>query len=130
MSALSSLARSRLRGLVVEAWEAGLFRACVSNALAYEYVEVMAARFAPRRWELLEPVVGALLQRAEFVPVHFTWRPSSPDPGDEHVVDCAMNAAAPLVTFNRRDFRRAEGELGMPVWTPVDLLQRLSRDER
>ena len=50
------------------------------------------------------------------------WRPSSPDPGDEHIVDCAMNANAVVVTSNVRDFQMARASLGLPVLTPVEFL--------
>ena len=39
--------------------------------------------------------------------IHYSWRPMSPDPGDEHVIDCAMNAGATVVTWNVRDFKAA-----------------------
>jgi hypothetical protein len=37
------------------------------------------------------------------------------DPGDEHVIDCAMNAQAPVVTLNTRDFRLAAQTLGIVI---------------
>jgi predicted nucleic acid-binding protein len=50
----------------------------------------------------------------------------SPDPGDEHVIDCAMNARAPVVTVNTRDFRLAAQTLGLVVLTPVEFVTRLA----
>ena len=73
-------------GLIIEAWRAGLFTACGATALAYEYLEVCSGKLSTRRWQQLQPVVGALLAQARFVPMYFSWRPMSPDPGDEHVV--------------------------------------------
>lgn len=70
---------------------AKLFQACVSQALAYEYEDVLAT---PERWARTRFVLDALLHRAELVNAYYSWRPSSPDPGDEHVSDCAMNARA------------------------------------
>jgi predicted nucleic acid-binding protein len=109
-------------GLIMEAWLGGLFVACVSNALAYEYVEVLSQKLSARRWNRLQPVVGTLLVRARFVPIYFSWRPMSPDPGDDHVIDCAMNAGVPVVTSNVRDFRLAAQTLGLKVMTPVDFV--------
>ncbi len=108
-------------GWIVDAWLAGLFQPCISNALAYEYHEVLSRKLSPQRWDLILPLLRGLLQQAEPVVVRFSWRPSSPDPGDEHVVDCAMNAAAVIV----RDFRRAQSQLGIPVANPVQFLRRL-----
>ena len=117
--------RNTAAGWIVDAWLKGLFRPCISNALAYEYREVLATKLSTQRWELIRPLLLGLLDMAEPVVVHFSWRPSSPDPGDEHVIDCAMNAAAVIVTSNVRDFRRAQSELGIPVATPVQFLRRL-----
>jgi predicted nucleic acid-binding protein len=114
-------------GLIVEAWLNQLFVACVSNALAYEYTDVLARKLAPRRWRQLQPVVGMLLARARFVPVYFSWRPMSPDPGDDHVIDCAMNAGVPVVTANVQDFRLAQETLGLVVLPPVDFVTRLAQ---
>jgi predicted nucleic acid-binding protein len=114
-------------GLIVEAWLNQLFVACVSNALAYEYTDVLARKLAPRRWRQLQPVVGMLLARARFVPVYFSWRPMSPDPGDDHVIDCAMNAGVPVVTANVQDFCLAQETLGLVVLPPVDFVTRLAQ---
>jgi predicted nucleic acid-binding protein len=114
-------------GLIVEAWLNQLFVACVSNALAYEYTDVLARKLAPRRWRQLQPVVGMLLARARFVPVYFSWWPMSPDPGDDHVIDCAMNAGVPVVTANVQDFCLAQETLGLVVLPPVDFVTRLAQ---
>jgi hypothetical protein len=66
-----------------------------------------------------------MLEHAEFVPIYFSWRPTSPDPGDDHVIDCAMNAGAPVVTANVQDFRLAQESLGLVVMTPVEFVFRL-----
>lgn len=74
-----------------------------------------------------DPLVGTLLIAARFVPVYFSWRPMSPDPGDDHVIDCAMNAGVPVVTSNVRDFRLATQTLGLVVMTPVDFVTWLAK---
>lgn len=114
-------------GLIIDAWHAGLFTACVATALAYEYLQVCAEKLSAQRWQQLQPVVGALLAQARVVPIYFSWRPMSPDPGDEHVIDCAMNARAPVVTANTRDFRLAAQTLGLLVLTPVEFVIGLAR---
>lgn len=113
-------------GLIVEAWSVELFAACVSNALAYEYLDVLARKLSPARWERIRPVLGGLIEQAIFIPNYFTWRPISPDPGDEHVVDCAMNAGAPIVTYNAKDFRNATLILEVPVMTPLEYVHWLT----
>jgi uncharacterized protein len=60
--------------------------------------------------------------------VYYRWRPNLPDEGDNHVLELAVAAGdAPIVTFNRRDFR--SGELRFPgliVQTPGAWLKSLA----
>lgn len=118
--------RGGAAGLLIEAWLAGLFSAFVSTALALEYVDVSSRKLSPHRWTTVQPLLGALLKKARWTPIHYSWRPASPDPSDDLVVDCAMNAAAILVTENRRDFRTPARELGLPVSSPVEFLEILA----
>jgi hypothetical protein len=74
----------------------------------------------------LSRMVGMLLARAQFVPVYCSWRPMSADAGDDHVIDCAMNAGVPVVTVNMQDFRLAPQTLGLTVLTPVDFVTWLA----
>jgi predicted nucleic acid-binding protein len=113
-------------GLIVDAWHAGLLTVCVSNALAYEYEDVLARKLSARRWQQIQPVLGSLLRQTEFVTIYFSWRPSSPDPGDEHLIDCAMNADAPVVTYNQSDLAQAQKSLGLRVVKPVELIVALT----
>jgi predicted nucleic acid-binding protein len=115
-------------GGIVDDWIAGEFEACVSTALAYEYAEVLERNLSPRRAARIRPVLGALLRRARFVAIHFTWRPASPDPADDHVVDCAMNADAVVVTANLRDFRRPAREIGLRVMSAAAFAATLGLD--
>jgi predicted nucleic acid-binding protein len=112
-------------GYIVEAWLSGLLAVQVSDALAYEYVDVLSRKLAEKRWKELQPAVGRLLSQAEFVTVYFSWRPISPDKGDDKVIDCAMNAGATVVTANVRHFHTAIQSLGLEVITPLALVLRL-----
>lgn len=112
--------------LIVEAWDNEEFQAYVSNALAYEYFEVLQRKLSPARWQAAHPVLIRLLGKAEFIHRYFTWRPSSPDLGDEHVIDCAMTARAAVVTSNTRDFREAQKSLNLIVMTPVEMISALA----
>jgi predicted nucleic acid-binding protein len=113
-------------GLIVEAWIGGLFTPCLSDAVAYEYVDVLSRRLSNRRRLEARPVLARLVAQAAFTPIHFRWRPSARDPGDDHVVDCAMNANACVVTRNTRDFAPAVEELGVVVFTPEDFVELLA----
>jgi len=114
-------------GLVIEAWLGGLFQPCVSNALAYEYLDVLVRKLSPLRWESTRLLYQELLNEAEFVTVYYRWRPISKDPGDDHVIDCAMNAGAAVVTGNLKDFTLAESQLGLKVLSPLDFVLYLTR---
>jgi predicted nucleic acid-binding protein len=118
--------RGGAAGLVIDAWLAGLLQVCVCDALAYEYADVLSRKLSEARWQRLKPVLGTLLSQAQFVVVHYSWRPISPDPGDEHVIDCAMNAGATIITSNVRDFRTARETLGLRVVTPIEAIIHLA----
>ena len=112
---------------IVRAWLGGLFRPMLSNALAYEYADVLSRKLSARRWEIIHPTLSVMIACAEFMPIRFTWRPASPDPGDDHLIDLGMNAGAAVVTFNVRDFSAAHHSLGLTVWTPVEFVTMLAR---
>ena len=118
--------RGGAAGLIIDAWLAGLLQVHVSNALAYEYADALSRKLSETRWQRIKPVLGTLLSRTQFVTIYYSWRPSSPDPGDEHVIDCAMNAGAVVVTSNVRDFRTAEESLGLRVATPAEMVIHLT----
>lgn len=112
-------------GLLIDAWREEMLTVFVSTALLYEYQDVLIRKLAPLRWKQISPVLNGLLRHAEYSTVYFTWRPSSPDPGDDHVVDCALNSRAIVVTSNVKDFRQAQVSLGVRVARPVDVVKML-----
>jgi len=118
--------RGDAAGTLVEAWLAGQIYVCVSNEMAYEYVDVLSRKLSKARWERTKPVLAALLTRAHFVVLHYKWRPISPDPGDDHVIDCAMNAGAIVVTANLRHFQTAQESLGLRVITATEAVRRMT----
>jgi predicted nucleic acid-binding protein len=65
---------------------------------------------------------------AEPVETHYLWRPQLRDPGDEMVLEAAINGRArALVTFNLRDYGQAPGRFGIDVWRPSVALERIRR---
>lgn len=113
-------------GLLIDSWLADLLEVYISNALAYEYVDVLFRKLSKSRWLELQPVLKALIGKTKYTPIYYSWRPTSPDPGDDLVIDCGMNAAAIVVTFNIKDFRRAQESLGLQIITPTELLIKLT----
>lgn len=117
-------------GLIIDAWLAKLVVVCVSNALAHEYDDVLSRKLSEERWSKLRPVLGQLLNIAQYTNIYFSWRPTSPDAGDDLVIDCAMNAGAIVVTSNIRDFRSARDSLGLQIITPVEFVSLLASGEQ
>ena len=115
-------------GTIINAWFHGFISVCVTDALTYEYVDVLSRKLTPTRYQRAEVTLATLLSFTELITIYYRWRPSSPDPGDELVIDCAMNANAILVTANIRDFRNAQRTLGLQVMTPVQFLSLLAND--
>lgn len=59
------------------------------------------------------------------VDTRFLWRPQLRDPGDEFVLEAAVNGQAEaIVTFNLRDFAAAV-RFGVEVITPRELVRRI-----
>jgi predicted nucleic acid-binding protein len=62
------------------------------------------------------------------VEVHFQLRPQTADPGDEMVLEAAVNGHAhALVTHNIRHFTPAAHRFRLPVLTPQQALKELRR---
>ena len=70
----------------------------------------------------LDAIVG-LLDSAD---VWFLWRPQLRDPGDELVLEAAVNGRADaIVGFNARDFGAVPDRFGIAFMTPGEALRRL-----
>ena len=85
----------------------------------------MAAGLSERKVEIF---LDAVLAMAEPVKVHFLWRPQLRDPGDEMVLETAVNGQADtLVTFNVRDFGSVPERFGIEVMIPSEAIRRVRR---
>ena len=70
--------------------------------------------------------VDAVIAMVEPVETHYMWRPLLRDPGDELVLEAAVNGrAVAIVTFNERDFGTAPSQFGVEVLTPAKALRRI-----
>lgn len=115
---------------VVDAWVARRFQPCVSTALALEYQDVLARKLGPARGEAVLMSLQALLKRCEYVPIHYSYRPASQDPGDDFIVDCVLNSRSVLVTSNSRDFVAASRYLGFRLLSPAEFVTALKETAR
>lgn len=102
--------------------------ASVSLAMEYEAVcseaeHQLAAGLSAAELGIFIDAVVALV---EPVTTHFLWRPQLRDPGDEMVLEAAVNGRADaLVTFNVRDFGAAPAHFGIDVLLPREALERI-----
>jgi len=70
--------------------------------------------------------VDTLIAMAEPVESFFRWRPQLRDPGDELVLEAAVNGrASAIVTFNEKDLRTARASFNIEVLRPGEVLRRL-----
>lgn len=105
--------------------------ASLANALEYEdvlgrTVIVAGTPFTPEEGARYARAVAAL---CEPVVIDRSWRPRLRDPGDEHILEAALNGRADaIVTFNRRDFAPA-AELGLRLALPRDILAALESED-
>ena len=58
-------------GLIIDAWLTRLMVVCVSNALAYEYDDVLSRKLSEARWIKLQPVLGQLLSMTQYTNIYF-----------------------------------------------------------
>lgn len=103
---------------------------CANVALMLEY-EAVCSRSAHRTAAgLSSKEVGIFLDAiaalVEPVETHYLWRPQLRDPGDEMVLEAAVNGQAKaVVTFNIRDFGTAAAQFGVALLLPRDALALL-----
>jgi putative PIN family toxin of toxin-antitoxin system len=99
-------------------------------ALALEYEAICklvehrtAAGFSARQVGIFVDAVIAMLEPVE---THYMWRPQLRDPGDELVLEAAVNGqASAIVTFNTRDFGTAAARFGVDLLTPAETMRRI-----
>jgi predicted nucleic acid-binding protein len=73
-------------------------------------------------------LVDAVVAMVEPVEPHYLWRPQLRDPGDELVLEAAVNGQAEaIVTFNKRDFGSAPARFGVALLTPAEAIRRIRR---
>jgi predicted nucleic acid-binding protein len=100
----------------------------VALALEYEAICMLAEHCmaAGISYDEASVFVDGLIAMAEPVQSHFRWRPQLRDPGDEMVLEAAVNGrASAIVTFNEKDLRAARQSFGIDVIRPGEALRKL-----
>ncbi len=112
---------------LLQAVASARLRVVASPALWLEY-ESALKRDAMRALhgfsaEQIDAFLSALAVWVEPVSLHYIWRPQLRDPGDEMVLEAAVNARVhALVTRNLKDFSTAAPRFGLAVKTPAQAL--------
>ena len=102
----------------------------VALALEYEAVCTLAEHRLASGLSAAEAgiYVDGLIGLAEPVRAYFRWRPQLRDPGDELVLEAAVNGRADaIVTFNESHLREARSGFGIEVVRPAEALRRIKR---
>jgi predicted nucleic acid-binding protein len=101
------------------------WQSVITPALMYEY-EAVARR--PGAASGLSPqditnILDMIYLESQRQFVWFSWRPLSPDPGDDAILEAAIAGRCDyVVSFNERHLRMARG-FGIEVLKPMDLLK-------
>ncbi len=98
--------------------------------LGLEYRDVALRSEHVRASALSKPEILELIETmeafAEPVEILSKTRPLSSDPGDDMVLDVAINGwAEALVTTNKKHFAAAGKRFGIPVLSPAELLEKM-----
>ena len=103
----------------------GHFEFCLSVPLVVEY-EAVAKRHSRQlglTYGDIEEVLDYLCSVGLHRQVHFLWRPYLRDPGDDLVLELAVESESEyLLTYKPRDFIGAEN-FGISIITPKDFLR-------
>ena len=101
----------------------------VALALEYEAICTLAEHRLASGLSAAEAgiYVDGLIGMAEPVKAFFRWRPQLRDPGDELVLEAAVNGQAnAIITFNESHLREARN-FGVEVMRPGEALRRIKR---
>jgi predicted nucleic acid-binding protein len=99
----------------------------VSVPLVFEYEDVLRRQASELGLNAadVDDVLDFVCAAARHRRIFFLWRPALRDPGDDMVLELAVEAGVDyLVTFNARDFAGAE-RFGVRVIAPGELLRHL-----
>ena len=93
--------------------------------LEYESVAKDQSRSLGLRHADIDDIIDYLCQVSQRREIFYLWRPFLPDPGDDMVLELAVEAEAHfIITHNLRDFAGVE-QFGLEAITPGDFLRRI-----
>jgi putative PIN family toxin of toxin-antitoxin system len=122
--------RSGASAALLQLVDAGKVEVMLSVSLVLEYEAVLTRpehlEAANASAEDARTTLDALVELGRQAWIDFHWRPQTTDPGDEMVLEAAINGKADaIITFNRRHFGNAPAEFGIECWLPKEALEKL-----
>lgn len=117
---------------VLQAVSVGKLRIVASTALWLEYESVLKRDeiralhgFSSKQ---IDKLLFALAVWVQPVMLHYLWRPQLRDPGDELVLEAAVNGhAKSIITHNTRDFALVAPKFGVRVLTPAQTILMMEK---
>jgi putative PIN family toxin of toxin-antitoxin system len=115
---------------ILRAADAGQVQLLSSVALVLEYEAkcTLPAQYEAAGLSQTDALtfVDGVAALSEPVELHFFWRPQLRDPGDEMVLETAINGCADAtVTFNVRGYGQTPQRFGIDVLSPSQVIQRI-----
>jgi predicted nucleic acid-binding protein len=101
------------------------WQSIVTPALMYEYEDVARRPGAPPGLSAqdITNILDMIYRESHRQFVWFSWRPLSPDPGDDAILEAAIAGQCDyVVSFNERHLRVVR-EFGIEILKPVDMLK-------
>lgn len=122
-------ARGASRLLLVKVLE-GEVAAAASTALMLQYEDVLmrpaTLSEAGVQMDVATSFVDDLCAACIPIRIHVVWRPQSPDPGDDLVIDAAVNGLADVIaTYDQRHLQEPAARFGITAERPADVLRRI-----
>jgi putative PIN family toxin of toxin-antitoxin system len=99
----------------------------VSVSLAAEYEDVLIRHLEHTAFTAheMDSFIDAIYYAANFIEVHYLWRPFLKDPDDDHVLEVAVAAQSKyIITHNLKDFEGI-GRFGIKALSPADYLKEI-----
>lgn len=104
----------------------GLFTTHISVPLVAEYEAVLKRGHLTLSDIQIDAIIDFLCAKSFHHKIFYLWRPILQDANDDFLLELAVSAQSKIVTWNERDFKKAE-LFGIPVMNPRTFLATLGR---
>lgn len=102
----------------------GTFMVNLSTPLVAEYEEVLKREISHLTGQEIDDILDFLCSAGNRHKIFYLWRPILKDADDDFILELAVKCGGDIITWNVRDFARAE-KFGVTVQTPREFLRTL-----